>query len=170
MTHPRRLIRAAIEDSGITTLRCECGANALHMIEEFFETLDRDPDSLRERRDWMEGHAMSGSFHHRPAPAVAEILMAALPFYPTGAARTVILEVLLDLSDGDIDDLVEQCQQVIRPGVWLFLEEIASGLSPASASLAFDILLAVEEDDWVAFAREQLSDMLPAVQLDPGYG
>ncbi|MFD0143154.1 MULTISPECIES: hypothetical protein [unclassified Streptomyces] len=140
------------------------------MIDEFFEVLDRDPDSLRGQRDWMEGHAVWGSFHYRPAPAVAEILMAALPFYGAGVARTVILENLSDLSSGDIDDLVDQCQEVIRPGVWYFLEEVASGRSKVDASIAFDILLALEEDDWVAFAREQLADLLPAVQLDPDYG
>ncbi|MFE5616831.1 hypothetical protein [Streptomyces sp. NPDC056463] len=169
MRERQALLTAAIEDSGIALVPCECGrGSSRHVIDEFFATLDSDPGRLL-GQGWMDGHAVNSSFRYRSAPAVAEILMAALPFYVTGLRREVLLESLLDLSGGDTDDLVESCQDMIRPGVWTFLEEIASGRSAGSASYAFDIILALDEDDWVQFAREQLADFLPAVQLDPDY-
>ncbi|MGW2018753.1 hypothetical protein [Streptomyces sp. NPDC001927] len=169
MRDQQALLRAAIEGSGIASIPCECGKeSARHVIDEFLETLDRDPGRLV-GGDWTDGHATDASFRYRSAPAVAQILMAALPFYATGVARGVLLESLLGLSGGDTPDLVEQCQAMIRPGVWLFLEEIASGRSIGGAAFAFDIIGALDEDAWVAFAREQLAAFLPSYQLDPDY-
>ncbi|MGW2018749.1 hypothetical protein [Streptomyces sp. NPDC001927] len=169
MRDQQALLRAAIEGSGIASIPCKCGkGSARHVIDEFLETLDRDPGRLV-GAGWKDGHATNSSFRYRSAPAVTEILMAALPFYVTGVAREVILESLVDLSGGDTDDLVEQCQAMIRPGVWLFLEEIASGRSLNSAAFAFDIIYALDEEAWVAFAREQLAEFLPSYQLDPDF-
>ncbi|MFF3836327.1 hypothetical protein [Streptomyces sp. NPDC001930] len=170
MRHSQHLIRAAIDDSGIASLPCACGReSALHLIDEFFEALDADPGSLV-GAGWMDEHAVDSSFFHRSAPAVARILMAALPGYDTGAAREVLLEALADLCSGDTDDLVARCRAVIRPGVPMFLEEIASGRSSVNASFAFEIIDMLGEDAWVAFAREQLADFLPRALLDDGDG
>lgn len=135
------------------------------MIDDLFEALDSDPGSLV-GAGWMDEHAVNSSFFHRSAPAVAQILMAALPSYEAGAAREVLLEALADLCSGDTDELVAQCQALIRPGVWTFLEEIASGRSSVNASFAFEIIDMLGEDEWVAFAREQLADFLPRALLN----
>ncbi|MBT2366358.1 hypothetical protein J7E88_13845 [Streptomyces sp. ISL-10] len=138
------------------------------MIDEFLDALDRDPGSVVER-DWMEGHVLIQSFMMRSAPAVANILMAALSHYVSGDARKALLESLLYLSGGDSEELVAQCQEVIVRGAWIFLEEISSGRSVACASYAFEILEALDEDEWVRMARTRFVDLLPAEMLDPDH-
>jgi hypothetical protein len=160
MEHERRPLQAVIECSGISEIRCVCGRSSRHVIDEFLESLDRAPGSLVEK-DWMEGHVLIQSFMEESAPAVARILMSALPVYPLGEARQVLLESLMYLSGGDSDELVDRCQEVIVRGAWLFLEEISSGRSTACASYAFEILEILGEDEWVSLSRAHFSDLLP---------
>jgi hypothetical protein len=169
MDHRSRLIHAVVEQAGLSRSLCKCGRHSSrHIVDEFFETLDRDPGSLIEE-DWMEGHVLIQSFLMDSAPAVARILMAALPHYGSGDAREVLLESISFLSGGDSDELVTQCQEAMVRGVWIFLEEISSGRSDRCASYAFEILEALEEDEWVRFARAEFADLLPAELLDPDH-
>ncbi len=149
-------------------MSCECSRPARHVIDQFLDALEHDPGSLV-HQDWMEGHVLISSFMMQSAPAVAKILMAALPRYVSGDARKALLESLLYLSGGDSDELVAQCQEVIVRGAWIFLEEISSGRSVAGASYAFEILEALDEDEWVSMARSQFADFLPTELLAPDH-
>ncbi|ETA71063.1 hypothetical protein ActroDRAFT_0084 [Actinospica robiniae DSM 44927] len=99
---------------------------------------------------------------YSPAPAVAEVALAALADDLSQQAHEQFLELLNSLVHGEGTDLPEACERLASRGIWLLYRELALDRSINATATAFELLATLEPDrDRLRRAQIALGESLP---------
>ncbi|MFI1584661.1 hypothetical protein [Embleya sp. NPDC020630] len=162
--HPSmQAVRIELDRHNWGALQCGCGRSASHLPDTLLRLIaNRTPGETS--LVGIDNHVMIQSNLMDPAPAVTAVVLAALadPNLTTPVTRTVLLQLLLDLSAGDTPQQVE-CAELIRGGVWILYRELVAHPSIDARAHAYETLsnLDTEQERLAAF-RHALRDRLPA--------
>jgi hypothetical protein len=134
-------------------MRCACGQDARHLPSRIRMALQSgERDAVEES---LDSHAMMSTYIHEPAVPATSVLLAALaddigPESRLGALDMVHFFVAPDGQSFDAEnagrDLIEECVEVAREGIWLLYQEVFSGRDITAASIAFSILIVIETE------------------------
>lgn len=164
-----KLVDAEINRFDWAGMRCACGQDARHLPSRMRTALQSG--ERRAVEESINSHAMMSTYIHEPAVPVTSVLLAALaddigPESRLGAL--VMVQFLVNPDGQSFDaanagrDLIEECVEVAREGIWLLYQEIFSGRSIVAAAVAFEILTVIETAiKRIEGARDAAGTLLP---------
>ncbi|WP_354642661.1 hypothetical protein [Kitasatospora camelliae] len=147
------LLEIEVERHDWASMRCGCGQPAEHLAQEFRRLALEDGPPM-DGGELSDHVTTPGSLLLEPALPTVSVLLAALADEVPPPHRFGLLEALLFILSAEGQDpslpretdLVEQCEEAVRAGLWLLYREVLSGESVGAASYAFEILSLVESD------------------------
>ncbi|MCP2343142.1 hypothetical protein [Actinomadura rupiterrae] len=155
------------------TAKCSCGRTAVHVAEDLLYLAEAGDGSPRVNA--FERHVFDGDVIYEVAVPVTKVCMAALTQDLTIDSRVTFMLLLYtivtaDAQDLDIDpagrNLVEECEEVARRGVWLLYAEVLAGVTGSLASHAFMIIQSLGDDpDRLRAVRRMSQPMLDWIPL-----
>lgn len=159
--HPvMEAVRIEIERHDWDSMECGCRRPATHLPTALLRLISARTQGEATSAE-IDSHVMIQSNLTEPAPAVTAVVLAAMadPTLAMPVARAVLLELLLYVSAGEQDE----CEELIRGGVWILYRELVSHPSAAARAYAYETLsnLGTEEDRLAAF-HQAVRDHLPA--------
>lgn len=162
--HPAmQVVRIEIERHDWHAMACGCGHPATHLPPALIRLISARTQGQATFAE-IDDHVMIQSNLMEPAPAATAVILAALadPTLTTPLARTALLELLLCFSAGDTVRR-EECEALIRTGVWILYRELVSHPSTTARAYAYEILdnLGTEQKRLAAF-HQAIRDHLPA--------
>ncbi|MCP2343146.1 hypothetical protein [Actinomadura rupiterrae] len=155
------------------SVKCSCGRNAVHVAEDLLYLAEAGNGSPRVNA--FEGHVFDGDVIYEVAVPVAKVCMAALTQELTIDSRVTFMLLLYTIVTADGQDLdigianrniVEECLEVARRGVWLLYAEVLAGVTGSLAGHAFMIIQTLGDDpDRLRAVHRMAQPMLDWVPL-----
>jgi hypothetical protein len=163
------LVDIEISRQSWDAIPCGCGRSARH-VGELLRRVARgeDVDVVHA----ADNHVWSSPVLYSPAPAAAEVALAALADDLPQQTREQFLRLLHVVVGGEGTDHVAAaagldlpglCEQIARCGMWLLYRELMSARSADSAAMTFELLAELEPDrERLRRVQIALSETLPS--------
>lgn len=157
--------------------QCGCGAQATHVVDDLrWLNAGGDGNEFIDTQRFA-GHVYDPSLVYEPGVLVVKVALAALASDVPIPVRRIYSALLLYCTSSEAQphsavnagrDLIAECLDVARGGIWLLYAEIFSGRNIDTASNAYETLALVEVDQArLARVQEVAADLLPW-HLRPG--
>ncbi|MBB5627060.1 hypothetical protein [Sphaerisporangium krabiense] len=165
------LVKLEIERHRWDGMQCGCDRSAAHVATDLLRLAQGGGEHGFDVVETLDGHAYIPSVLFEPSVPAVSVVLAALADDISPDAREGFLEALLHLVAGEGQsikaeaegrDLISECIDAAKSGIWLLYSEMFSGRSVGAAGYAYEVLTLVDEDeDRVRRAQAAAAHFLP---------
>lgn len=150
-----RFVELEIERHDWAALECGCGRSAAHVASDLLRLARANTASECTTDVIDNGHVLLPDVLFEPSVPTVSVALAALADDVSLHARQEYTRLLLCLVGDNGQsfeaahagrDLVAECTQAAKSGIWLLYAEIFAGRSVVSASYAYEALTFIEDD------------------------
>jgi hypothetical protein len=166
-----KLVELEIERHDWAALRCGCGRSAAHVAVDLLRLARASTSSECTTAIIDNGDVLLPDVLFEPSVPTVSIALAALADDIPLHARQEYAKLLLCLVGDNGQsfeaaragrDLVAECIQAAKSGIWLLYAEIFAGRSVVAASYAYETLTLIEDDaDRLARVQAAAGELLP---------